>query len=226
MSNAVATYEKPEFPAVASFESRVALLTIEDQDTFDLATEDIRYFKGIADTWEEERVRRKKPIDAIAQQLQDDFMPVIRAALKAVTDTKAKQKAFLIAEDRKRAIAQAEADRVAAAAKAEADKKAAKLEAAGKTEQAALVRDVAETAVAVTVAATVEKSAGTSTPKKWKGKVTDPAAFLAHVATHPEHHALVEILQGAIDRAIHASKGKLILPGVSNYEDFDIRVTR
>ena len=226
MTNSVVTYDKPSFPDVPGFAKRVALIEVVDQDTYDLATTDIRYFVGIRDQWEEERVRRKTPIDQLAKQLQADFKPVIDGADRAVADIKAKQKAFLVAEDAKRRQAKAEADRIAAEAKAKAEKEAAKLEKAGKGDAAALVRDIAAVAQAVTVAPTVEKSAGTSTPRKWRGRVLDPAAFLAHVATHPEHHALVEILQGAIDRAINAAKGKLILPGVENYEDFDIRVTR
>jgi uncharacterized membrane protein YqiK len=226
MTNAVATYEKPTFPAVTEFENRVALITVVDQDTYDLATEEIRYFRGIADTWEAERVRRKQPIDQIVKQLQDDFMPVINGAKQAESSIKAMQKAYMIAEERKRAEAQAEANRIAAAAQAEAAAKAAKLEAAGKVEQAQAVRAVAEVTTAVTIAPTAVKSSGTALPKRWKGRVTNVSEFLAGIASNPDRHHLVDILQAKIDRAIHETKGKMHLPGVENYEDFDIRVKR
>ncbi len=227
MGNSVATYEKPStLPSIAGFESRVALITVVDQDTYDLATDDIRYFKDIAATWEAERVRRKQPIDAIAKQLQDDFMPVITAAKMAETTIKGMQKTFLISEERKRLAAQAEVNRIAAAAAAQAEKEAAVLAKKGKVAEAAAVREMVAVTVPVTVAPTAMKSAGTSTPKKWKGKIKDTEVFLAYVAKNPAYWALVEILQGSIDRMIHASKGQIVLPGVENYEDFDIRVGR
>lgn len=224
MTQAIALYEKPTFPAVAEFEKRVALITVVDQDTFDLATEDIRYFKEIGATWEAERVRRKQPIDAIVQQLQADFMPVINGAKKAESDIKAMQKTFLVAEEKKRVDAQREANRVAEMARALAEKTAAQLVASGKIQQAAAVETAAAMIVPITVAPTAVKSKGTSTPKKWHGRAIDFRALMTYVAEHPEYHQFFEFQQSALDRAIHAANGKLVLPGVENYEDFDIRV--
>lgn len=226
MSTAVATVVEKDLPivSIATLDGRMAHITVVCQDTYDIATQEIKFQRGVAKQMDDERVRRRRPLDQQFDQLQADFMPVINAANANEKTLKALQKAFLIAEEKKRVEAERAVQAVADEAAAALVAKAAKLEEKGQVEQATALRALAANPTAVTVAPTVTKSAGTSLPKKWKGRITNVAAFLADVAANSDRHYLVEILQSKLDRAINETKGQMHVAGVENYEDFDIRV--
>lgn len=118
-------------------------------------------------------------------------------------------------QERQAAIAEGntvKAEKIAAKAEGVAAQAEAKLE--GIAEVAACV-----TAAAVVPIAEAPKAAGISTRTNWKASVTDMAAFLAHVAAHPEFIGLIKVDEKALNQMAKALKANLNIPGVKVEEE-------
>ena len=67
-----------------------------------------------------------------------------------------------------------------------------------------------------------EKTSGMAVRKVWKADVTDKAAFLAHVAQHPELLECVDVRIAALERFISATGGAVVIPGVQIHQETQI----
>jgi hypothetical protein len=188
MTTAVAQYETPtDLPQKSALVSAAESMIVVDQDTFEYALECAKDWKATWNRVEEERVKRRAPIDALYEQLASDFKPIldtlnacINIAKGKATKWQAEQKALALKR-------QQELDAAAAAAAKDAEAKAKALEKKGNIEAAEAVRQVAAVTTAPVVAPTVTRVAGTSNRANWQGRIENDIEFVAWLATsHPE----------------------------------------
>jgi hypothetical protein len=203
----------------SKFIDQAMMLIVDDQVTYDIAIDTAKSFKNMWAVWEAKRKSYADPLNALKEQVQNDFMPILKGLTEAERITKNKALQYMAQQEEIRRKAQAELDRIAREAVIAAEKEAAKLQKAGKIEEAAAVRECAAVASAPVLAPAVTQSGGTGARKSWKGKVTDLAALVKCVAQHPEYINLIEIDQSALNKLAQATAGNLVLGGVEFYKD-------
>ena len=168
---------------------RADFLIVDDDQGLAIASEDLAALSKRAKEIEAARKLFVKPLDDCKKEIQAVFKPAQNLYDEAIRIIKRGIADYTVEQERKAAEARAKAE----------------------AEAAALV-----------VAAVPEKAAkpkGVSTSKKWRGKVTDLAAFLHYAADHPEVQACVEVKAGALDRIIAATGGAVEIPGVEAYQE-------
>ncbi|MFC3107433.1 hypothetical protein ACFQAT_07940 [Undibacterium arcticum] len=185
--------------------------------------------------------KERQRIEAEARAAQEEIDRQAREV--AAQQAKAEQER----RDAEAAKAQAEADAKAAAEagdKAAAEKAQAAIDAANKSEaDAVAAKQAAEqaqvdaeasaaqsyeniaalelSAVVMTAPAvqTMSKVSGISTSKTWKARITDKAALLAFIATHPECLDWVDVKMTPLNGMAKALKNNMNIPGVEAYAE-------
>ncbi len=211
---AIVKYDKPELDTVGAAEQRAALVVIDDQTTYEMATELARTFKSRGDAIEAKRAQYVKPLNDLKAVIQADFVPVIEDYAAGVRLIKGKMAEYVAIEQRKQREAQAEADRVAREAAAAAEKAAKAAEKKGNVEVAEAIREIAAVSSPVFVAPTVTQSAGTSLRDKWTAEVVDFLALVQYVAAHPEYIGLLEANPSAVRKLAELLREKMNIPGL------------
>jgi len=79
---------------------------------------------------------------------------------------------------------------------------------------------------AITAPPAMKPVAGVATRELWAAEVTDLAAFIKHVAAHPEHTALLLPNMTAINQMARALKTAMKIPGVRAYSSANVTVRR
>ena len=194
---------------------RADFLIVDDDQGLAIASEDLAALSKRAKEIEAARKLFVKPLDDCKKEIQAVFKPAQNLYDEAIRIIKRGVADYTVEQERKAAEARAKAEAEAAAERAALEAKAREAET---KEEAEAIQEAA----ALVVAAVPEKAAkpkGVSTSKKWRGKVTDLAAFLRYAADHPEVQACVEVKAGALDRIIAATGGAVEIPGVEAYQE-------
>lgn len=233
---AVLNYERPNPELLMrAAGARLALardFAVTSDASLALAGEELQAIVTAKRNLEEKRLAITRPIDAAKRAVMDLFRPAVETLEQAerllktsIGNYQAEQRR--IADERRRiaeAAAAAERARLQAeaAAQAEAARKAA---AAGDTEaaqqraaSAAVIAQTATTVVAAPVAAPT-KAVGITSRQQWKARVTDKAAFVAHVAANPALLHLLDVSESGLNAMARAQQNLLALPGVEPYPE-------
>lgn len=181
---------------------------IDSAVMYEAAGEELRAIVTKKKALEEKRMTITRPLDDAKKAVMDLFRGPI-AALEAVEGgikskmlTYRREQEAKAAEERRRAEEEAAKLRRLAEAAAQTDD----------TEKAVELTLAAEVTAAVTTF--VPRAAGVSSRKQWVAEVTDLAAFLSCVATHPQYHSLVSIEVGKLNALARAQDGRLEIDGV------------
>ena len=188
-------------------------LVVDSQPMYAIAATDLQTIKTISKQVEEARTALKKPILDAGRAVDAFFKAPLDWLATAETSIKRSMLAFKQDMDRKAAVEQAARDKVAREERErlEADARAAAAD--GKVEEAEAIRATADVISAPVVSIGQTKASGISTTKRWKARVIDQAALLAHIAAHPECIEWVTINEGAINRYVTATSGRVPIPG-------------
>lgn len=221
--------------------SMVESMTIDCQETYELAADELKAIKAKAKSLEDQRTAITGPINKALKAVNDLFRTPGNYLEQAEKIIKGKMIAYtteqerIAAEERRKAEAaiKAEQDRIAretaereAAAQAEAEKLLAEGNAEAAAEvQAAAAMESASMAVAAQVmtapvaAPAVAKVSGVSMRGVWKAEVNDKAALIAYVAANPQFHNVLEVNTSALNQMAKAMKDAMQMPGVRVYEE-------
>lgn len=207
-------YDTPNLPTLGSATAKANIVIIDDQTTYEVASEIVGKIKARRSEIEGMRKTIVDPINAAKDAVQKIFKPVLDDYDNAERVVKSKMVTYVTEQEEVRRRAQAEADRVAREAAAKAEKEAAKLEKKGNFEAADAVREIAAVTIAPTVAPTVTQVGGNSVRKVWKGEVTDMEAFVKFIALNPIYSNVLEVNATALNKWVAATDGKLEIPGL------------
>ena len=218
-TTAVVTYDKPDLPVAGAATRNAQVFVVDDQTTYDMATDHGRELKRRRDAIEASRVSIVDPINAAKTAVQNLFNPVLADYDAAIGVIKGKMLTYARAEEMKRAEAQAEADRLRREATEAAEREAKTLEKAGHTVEAAVVREIEAVTPPAYVAPTLVQTGGTSIRKKWKFRIVSQEKMIAYIAAHPEYLNCIEFKQSALDRLAATFEGQLVFDGGEAYRD-------
>ena len=219
MTSTTLTIQTPEQTELAqealSARNTAAIITIENNDDLQFATEQMNKMSKRMKELETRRKEITAPMDQAKKSVMELFKPPIEAYKKAISEIKLTIANYTNMRERELAAERAKAAREAAETRKALEAKAQEAETA---EQAEALKEAAQLVVAAPVE-TEEKVKGMSMRKKWKAEVVDKAAFLMHVAQHPELSECVEIKIGALERFINATGNTVSLPGISTHQE-------
>lgn len=163
---------------------------------------------------ERERLQREAEArEAAARQAAAEREAVARAeAARAAAEAAKEQDAAKAEQMRREAAERLQREQAEAAAQLQREQ-----------EQAAALAQQAQFVMAAPVPAEIAtKAEGTSIREAWKAEVTDMAAFVAHVAAHPDLVRLLKVDQTALNQQARALKDALHYPGVRVYTEKSI----
>lgn len=185
---------------------------------------DLAAIKALDKALDEKRFSITKPMDAAKQAVMDLFRPASNDLKMAESILKKAMARWIDAKEVARKAAQAIADKAAAEEQARLQALSEAAADAGNVQEAA---DIQMQAALTTVAAalpTQQKIGGISSRKVHKGTVTDAKALIAHIVANETLFAmnLITINEGALNRYIASTEGKIALPGVTNTTDSSI----
>lgn len=173
-------------PAVAAAQAKLAelqALIVDSPVMADIVTEEMNAIKARRAQLEERRMGYTRPLDQVKTALIDLFRPAVDALAQGETICKQKLGAWFQQCERERLAEQA---RLEAAAREEREKleaKAKEAEAAGRVEDAAASRQVAELIVAPAVSAPAAiPSKGATIQSRWTMEVTSLEQLVAWIA--------------------------------------------
>jgi hypothetical protein len=212
--SAIVKYETPDLPAVGTAQKLAANVIIDDQTTYELASQGVAALKTRRAEIEAMRKSIVDPINKAKDAVQAIFVPVLNDYDEGERIVKCKMISYVDGEDRKRREAQAAADKAAREIREAAEAAAKKAE---KTDPvvAQELREIAALTPPVYVAETVTQVGGNSIRKRWKATLVDLDELIRFVATHPEHRALLSFNQSAADKLVGATEGRLPIGGVT-----------
>lgn len=209
---------------------RARSLKISDQATYEIACEELKGIKGLR------------------AQVEEAFGPIVKKAYEAHREAVLQRKKADAPLDEaegilKQSIAtwQTEQERVRREEQRRLEEEArrkqeeeleqqieqAEAEGASAAEVEAIIeRAPAMPAAPVVAAPTIAPVSGVSTRETWAAEVTDLAAFIKHVAAHPEHSALLLPNMTAINQMARALKSAMKIPGVRVYSSSTVAVRR
>lgn len=205
-----------------AFPDQARAIQISDADTYGRACEFLKGIKSfreqIADTFDPHIRRAHEAHKALLKEKQDAEAPLAQAE-RIVKDA-------LVAYDREQErIRREEARRLEEAARLQEQERrlmeAIELEEAGnkagdegmKADASALL-DQPIIVPTVAVAPATPKVAGVAFRETWSAKVTDLAALVKYVATHPQFAGLLSANLPALNAQARSLKGQLQIPGV------------
>lgn len=187
--------------------------TIDCAEMKPIAVSDIQKIMARWDEFEAARKKMKVPVDEIAKQIQEFFVPKQLILMKAKEIIRNKLDAFINEEERIAREAQ-EAARKATEEQARVLKEQAKkMEGEGRVEEARAVEQAAEMlpALATMSVAEVAKTSGTARKTTWTANCTDKIAlmkactpqddviaFIEKIIAQPDRNEMVRLLQTAI----------------------------
>lgn len=215
-------YQVPDLPVAGSAVEYAKAITIDSQETYDFANEQL----GVVKTrWKELDAARKtivNPINAAKDAVQALFNPVLDDLASAEGLYKRGMLNYQQEQERVRKAEQAALDEDARKVREKLEKDAEKAEAKGHTEKAAVLAQTAAVISAPIATSTYVAGKGLSTKKIWKAAVIDKAAFIKSVAANPMFHYLVDAekgYQGGLDKLARAMEGNVPLDGVKCEEE-------
>lgn len=208
----------------SQFKSAVALLeaaqtyVIDCDEMYECAAADLQAIKALQKTLEEKRFSITKPMDAAKKAVMDLFRVPTNGLEMAESILKKQIDRWLDAKEKARIAAHREAEKAAAAEKERLASEAQQAADAGDVHTAAALE---MQAAVTTVAAPLPnkyKATGISQRKVHKGVVTDAKALMTHVLGNETLLAMgiIEINQGALNKYVASTEGKIALPGVEN----------
>lgn len=212
-------YDTPKLPTVGSAQAKAAIVMIDDQTTYEIASDIVASIKGRRKEIDEMRKSIVDPINKAKDAVQAIFVPVLADYDAAEKIVKTKMISYVTEQEAIRIREQAEADRIAREAALNAEKEAAKLEKKGHVEAAEAVREMAAVASAPVVAPTVTQLGGNSVRKVWKARVTDKQAFVNAAANVEGLLTLVDVNQPALNKLGAATNGAMKIAGVEFYQE-------
>ena len=191
------------------------LLVILDDQGLEIAKNEMNAMTKQIKLLESKRKELTGPLDQAKKGIMDLFREPVESYKESVKIIKAGIAEYLRQKERKAAEERAKAEAVAAAERKALEEK---VKAAECAEQAEAYQKAASLVVAGPTKTQVKKVQGMSTQKRWRARVYNLSAFLAHAATHPELIDCVEIKQGSLERFISATGGTIAIPGVEAYQ--------
>lgn len=212
-------YDTPKLPTVGSAQAKANIVVIDDQTTYEMASEIVNKIKGRRKEIDEMRKFIVDPLNKAKDAVQAIFVPVLADYDAAEKIVKTKMVTYITEQDAIRVREQAEADRVAREAALKAEKEAAKLEKKGHVEAAEAVREMAAVASAPVIAPTVTQVGGNSIRHKLVGEVVDKEAFVQFIALNSIYLNVLDVNQGALNKWLAATDGKLEIPGMKIRKD-------
>jgi len=192
------------------------MILILDDEGLNLATDEMNRMSARVKELEAARKKITKPLDDAKKAVMALFKPTTEAYGDAITAIKAAIAQYVTERDARLAKERAEAEAKAAAVQAEL---AAQAEQAESEAQKQAILETAALVSAAPVVAEPAKVSGMSTRKKWCAEVTDKAAYLAFVATHPELLETVDIRIASIERYVTATGNAVPLPGIKTHQE-------
>ena len=209
----VVTANRPTPPA-AQFLPEALELEIDDQLTYELADERLKFYLGVVDSWTTERDKALGPMKAATEAVRGWFDPVIRDAKAAAERVKGVKLTYQSKMEALQREAQADVERATRELRDKQAAAAQEAQAAGQVERAAALRETATTLVAPKVDVGFVQTAGTSKRREWRGRVTDKrAAVLALLESYPD---LVEVDESKLNKLAKVNRANI--PGVEFYE--------
>lgn len=212
-------------PAASDLQNEVSearmtadMILITDDASLQIATAEMNRMAKRVKELEAARKKITQPIDQAKKNVMALFKPATDGYTTAIN--KIKLAIAVYHDKREREIAEARAKAEAEAAEQRKALEAA-AEAAESPEEAQALADTAAMVTAAPVAAP-EKTSGMSVRKVWKAEIADKAAFLAHVAQHPELLECVDVRIAALERFISATGGAVVIPGVTIHQETQI----
>lgn len=198
---------------------------IVDDESYGLAGEELKAIKAKGKALEEKRTAITGPLNAALKAVNDLFRPPTKALEEAEGLVKGKMIAY--SEEQARLVREAQA--AAAKAAREAAERAAQ-EAAERTAESGheAQDEVAEHALQAAVQAAVAvayippspKVSGISKVRETvKVRITDKAAFLAHVAQVPAYADLVDVNESRLNALAKALGAGFSMPGTETYTE-------
>jgi predicted phage tail protein len=206
-----------------AIEASVAAITIDSPEMYEIAGSELKDVKAKLKLYDDRRKQITKPLDDAKKSVMALFSPFVERMERAERDIKNAMSIYWNAEEKKRLLAQAEADRLAREERERAEKEAKALEKAGKTEEAQATRAIAETTMAPTVVTEAPKVAGVAMAKTWVGSVADIKSMLHYIADHEELHGLVEFRQRALNDLARTYQGSGNVPGFKGEQVSGVR---
>lgn len=204
---------------VAQLCGDAADLTIDSPEMLEYAGRLVKTIVTRSKAIEDKRFEFTRPLDELKAKFVAEFKPSIDALQRAASAVKAKALTYTAEQERQARERQAAADEAARKERERLAKEAAKLEAKGKVEQAEAKRELAAAMPAALVPAPEVVKGGITYRSKWRGKVSNKAAFVKCLAARPEYLGLLEVNQTELDRLAGVLKLNLVLDGLDVVEE-------
>jgi len=181
--------------------------------------------KGAMLAYQAEEEKKRRAEQARADELARQERERIQREAAAAAAEAARIEAEAAAERKRIADEAAAALAAGDAAEAERLQEAAAIsltESVIAAEQAAAEQASARAVASIIMAppvAPVTKTKGIATVEKWKARVVDKAALIAHVAANPQYSELLTVNDTALNAQARSLKGSLLIPGVEAYPE-------
>jgi hypothetical protein len=220
----VQPHDPNQFKRASALLDAAKTYVIDCDEIYDCAAEDLKAIKALQKDLDEKRKSITKPMDEAKKAVMELFRGPTDYLEQAESILKKQISRWLDAKEKARVAALREAEKAAAAERQALEQQAQKAAEAGDTAtMAALEMQAAVTSVAAPLP-DKHKTSGISSRKVHKGNVIDAKALISHVLTNETLFAMgiVEINQGALNKYISSTEGKIALPGVENTTDTNI----
>lgn len=211
-------------PAQAALEM-VKEYQITDDESYGLAAEELKAIKAKAKALEEKRTAITGPLNAALKAVNALFKPPADALEQAERLVKGKMIGYTEEQERKVREAQLAAEKVAreaeqkAAAEAAARAQAGAHEAQDDVAQHALEASVSAAAAVAYIAPAPKVSGISKVRETTKVRITDKAAFLAHIAQVPAYADLVDVNETKLNALAKALGAGFSIPGAETYTE-------
>lgn len=220
----IEAHDPKQFSNAADFLVAAQTYVIDSDVMYECAAADLMAIKALQKDLEAKRFSITKPMDAAKNAVMALFRGPNDQLTQAESILKRAIARWLDAKEVARKAAQAIADKAAAEETVRLQAAAAVAAEAGDVQEAAHIEmQAALTSVAAPLQ-TKHKVSGISTRTVHKGTVTDAKALIAHIVANETLFAmnLITINEGALNRYIASTEGKIALPGVTNTTDSSV----
>lgn len=195
----------------AEIHARSQEIAITNAEHYVEAGEQLKAIKGITKQLDDERKGMTRPLDEAKQRIMDFFNPSLRLLTAAEGNIKSVMLRFQKDEEERQRIEAAKAEETARKEREKLEERAAKHEAAGRTEKAEALKEVAASTVAAPVAPPqAVKVAGVATREIWKYEIQNAASV-------PRDYLMVD--EKKIAGVVRAMKGDTKIPGIRVYAE-------
>lgn len=214
---------------VTEMERVAQAFQIINADSAELAADELKSVAEKEKLIEAERTKIVKPLNDAVKATNDFFRKLSGPVQRAGVVYRQKLIAYQQAEEKRRREEQERAEKVTRDEKARLEREAKDLAAAGKKEEAAAKRDIAEI-LPTPVLAPTPNPGGFGTRKNWKARTTgnqwrlEMIAFIAGVPVeklaHPQYAELLDLNQSKANHHAKAlEKADLGIPGLEGFND-------